>query len=147
MANVENALQAKCDSVAGVTAPEIDDYPEGYVDAFELPIALTWIIDTTPDPTGMLSRSTVQIDVLVEAVGQDRFKLTKDACRALRILFLAEFLITPSNAHIQATDPVVQIVPGSVVFGGYRDLVQAPDETPFHGFQITMEIIDYSNGC
>ncbi len=142
MANLENVLQAKNADVSGVTAPLIDNYPEGYVDSLKLPLALSWVMDTVHDPAGSIQTSTVTIDVLVEAVGQDRFKKIKEACRALRVLFMVEYLITPSTSVLQ-NDPAIRINPGSVEFGGYRDLVDAPDGTPFHGFSITLEVTEY----
>lgn len=148
MANLENVLQAKNDTIIGVTAPAIDGYPEGYVDAFELPIVLSWITETVQDVSGFSRTSDVQIDVLVESAGQDRFMLIKERCRALRVLFMTEYEITASNMFLQ-NEPTIQVIPGTVIFGSYRDMILAPDETPFHGFSITLRVIEYlsSGSC
>lgn len=148
MANLENVLQAKNDTVVGVTAPTIDKYPEGYVDAFELPIALSWVMETVQEVSGFSRTSEVQIDVLVESAGQDRFMLIKERCRALRVLYLTEYEITASNMFLQ-NEPTIQVIPGTVIFGGYRDMILAPDETPFHGFSFTLRVIEYlsSGSC
>lgn len=148
MANLENVLQAKNDTITDVTAPLIDNYPEGYVDAFELPIALSWVMETVQEVSGVSRTSEVKIDVLVESVGQDRFKLIKERCRALRVLFMTEYEITASNMFLQ-NDPTIQVLPGTVIFGGYRDMTLAPDETPFHGFSFTLRVTEYlsSGSC
>lgn len=148
MANLENVLQAKNDTITDVTAPAIDGYPEGYVDAFELPIALSWITETVQEVSGFSRTSDVQIDVFVESAGQDRFMLIKERCRALRVLFMTEYEITALNMFLQ-TDPTIQVIPGTVIFGGYRNMILALDETPFHGFSFTLRVVEYlsSGSC
>lgn len=141
-------MQAKNNTIIGVTASPIDEYPEGYVDAFELPIALSWVTETVQDVSGFSRTSDVQIDVFVESAGQDRFMLIKERCRALRVLFMTEYEITASTMFLQ-TDPTIQVIPGTIIFGGYRNMILAPDETPFHGFSFTLRVIEYlsSGSC
>ena len=136
---VENALQDKNGDVVGVNAPLMDDYPDGYVDSVELPMVLTWIMSTTLDSTGTIGRNIVHMDVLVRPLAQGIFKSSKEECRDLRNLFIAEYSITAANMWVQTITPPLKIRPGSVEFGGFRDTILAPDETPYHGFIITLE--------
>lgn len=144
MAILENVIQAKNADVTGIYAPELDEYPDGYVDEAGLPIALTWVTDTIMDEAGVLRTSTVQVDILVEHIGQNRFQKIKAACKTLRDLFMVEYEITPSSAFIQ-NDPAIRIEPGSVEFQGFRDLVEAHDGTQLHGFIFTFTAIEYLN--
>lgn len=140
---VENALQGKNDDVAGVNAPLMDDYPDGYVDSVKLPVALTWVMSTIVDTSGTIGRHFVQIDVLVRPMAQGVFKSNKEECRDLRNLFVTEYSITAANMWVQTITPPLKIKPGSIEFGGFRDVVLAPDETPYHGFIITLEVEAY----
>lgn len=140
---LEDILQSKNDSVVGVSAPLMDDYPDGYVDSVKLPIALTWVMSTVIDPSATIGKNTVQIDVLVRPLGQGVFKSNKEICRDLRVLFMTEYLITAQNMWIQEITPVFRIRPGSIEFSGFREIILAPDETPYHGFTFTLEAEEY----
>lgn len=137
--DIENELQAKNDNVVGVQAPLIDLYPNGYVDTPRLPLSLTWVLNTIIDPTGTISRNTVQVDVLVQHVAQGITRAIKKECKELRDLFITEYKINATDMWV-SNDPPIHIVPGTVEFGGFRDVINAPDETPFHGFMITMQV-------
>lgn len=137
MASIEDTLQVKNRNVARVNAPLLGNYPNGYVDSVKLPMALTWVTSTRIDEAGILGINEIQIDVFTQSLAQGVTRAVKKAAKDLRDLFLAEYPVTASNMYIQ-NDPAIKIVPGSIVFGGYRELIEAPDETPFHGFQITM---------
>ena len=143
MAILEDVLQIKNGSVAGIElAPSLDEYPEGYVDTPGLPLALTWVLDSIIDEAGAMRTSTIQVNVLVQHMGQDRFQKSKANCKTLRDLFMVEYAITPSNSFIQ-NDPTIRIVPGSTDFQGFRDTIEAADETPFHGFLFTFQVVEY----
>jgi hypothetical protein len=142
MASVENLLQTKNDNVSGVYSPVYESYPDGYVDTPRLPIALSWVMSTLVVPTADQYVLTCQVDVLYEAVGQNRFRRIKPALTTLRDLFLVEYRITAANEWLQ-NDPAVRIVPGTIEFQGVRDLVSAPDGTPYHGFMFVFQMERY----
>lgn len=137
--DIENELQEKNDNVADVKAPLIGKYPNGYVDTPRLPLSLTWVLSTTIDPTATISKNVIQVDVLVQHVAQGIPRTVKEECKNLRDLFITEYSVSTMNMWI-STDPPIRIVPGTVEFGGFRDVLMAPDETPFHGFIITMQV-------
>lgn len=137
--DIENELQEKNLNVANVQAPLIDKYPNGYVDTPRLPLSLTWVISTTIDPTATISKNVVQVDVLVQHVAQGITRFVKNECKNLRDLFITEYSISTTNMWV-SNDPPIRIVPGTVEFGGFRDVIMAPDETPFHGFSFTMQV-------
>lgn len=135
--SIEDVFQIKNLTVTDVSAPSLDLYPEGYVDTPKLPLALTWVMSTALDESATRKTSQIQIDVLVRPVGQSRLRKTKRECQLLRDLFMTAYTISGANAYIQ-NDPAVRIIPGTLIFGGYRELITAPDETPYHGFTITL---------
>ncbi len=144
MADIEDILQVKNDNVARVNAPLMVNYPDGYVDSLKLPIALTWVMETVIDNSGTIGSHTVQIDVLVKALAQGNWRTNKKAAKDLRDLFIAEYSISASNSVISDDSTLsVRIVPGTVEFGGYRDILEAPDGSPFHGFQIIMQVEEH----
>lgn len=144
--DIEDMLQAKNDNVARVNAPLMVNYPDGYVDSLKLPIALTWVMETTIDNNALIGTHTVQIDVLVKALNQGNWRTNKKSAKDLRDLFIAEYSISAANAVISDDSTAsVRIVPGMIEFGGYRNIIQAPDETPFHGFNITMMVEEHLN--
>ena len=145
--DTENQLQLKNRNVAGIgkaNAPDLNLYPEGYVDTLKLPTALTWVTGTVIDTTGTLQTDTVQIDVFVQVLGQSVVGAIKKACKDLRDLFVIEYAINNANMTM-SNSPYVRIVPGSIDFGGYRDTINAPDETPYHGFIITLTVEGHVN--
>lgn len=144
MADIEDILQAKNDNVAGVKTPLMVKYPDGYVDTLKLPMALTWVMETIIDNSGTIGTNTVQIDVLVQALAQSNWRINKKDTKDLRDLFIAEYSISAANSVISDdSSPSVRIIPGTVEFGGYRDILEAPDGSPFHGFQITMQVEEH----
>lgn len=141
MADIEDILQAKNNDVTGVNAPLMVKYPDGYVDSLKLPMALTWVMETTIDNSGTIGTNMVQIDVLVQALAQSNWRTNKKAAKDLRDLFITEYSISAANSLISDdSTPSIRIVPGTVEFGGYRNILEAPDGSPFHGFQITMQV-------
>lgn len=142
--DTENQLQLKNRNVASIRAPDLNKYPEGYVDTLKLPTVLTWVTGTMIDVTGTLQTDTVQIDIFVQVLGQSVVGAIKKACKDLRDLFILEYAINAANMTI-SNDPYVRIVPGSVEVGGYRDVINAPDETPYHGFIITLTVEGHVN--
>ncbi len=145
--DIENYVQTKNGNIAGINAPMLELYPVGYVDTMKLPMALAWVQTTTIDPTGTRTTNMVQVDVLVSPIGQSVITTVKEKCKDLRDLFLLEYAISNANAWI-SNDPPIRISPGTIEFGGYRDVIQAPDETPFHGFNFTMQVeVDINVTC
>lgn len=146
MADIEDILQVKNDNVTGVNAPLMVKYPDGYVDTLKLPMALTWVMETIIDNSGTIGTNTVQIDVLVQALAQSNWRFNKKDTKDLRDLFITEYSISAANSLISDdSTPSVRIVPGTVEFGGYRDILEAPDGSPFHGFRITMTVEEHLN--
>lgn len=146
MADIEDILQVKNDNVARINAPLMVNYPDGYVDSLKLPMALTWVMGTTIDNSSTIGTHTVQVDVLVKALAQGNWRTNKKAAKDLRDLFITEYSISAANSVISDNSIVsVRIVPGTIEFGGYRDIIQAPDETSFHGFNIIMMIEEHLN--
>ncbi len=144
MADIEDILQVKNDNVTSVNAPLMVKYPDGYVDTLKLPMALTWVMETIIDNSGTIGTNTVQIDVLVQALAQSNWRFNKKDAKDLRDLFIAEYSISAANSVISDDNsPSVRIIPGTVEFGGYRNVLEAPDETPYHGFQITMQVEEH----
>ena len=144
MANVEDTIQNKNDSVTGVDAPIMINYPDGYVDSLKLPMALTWVMATEIDNSGTIATHRAMIDVYIRPLGQGNYRTNKKLAKDLRDLFIAEYSISAANAIISDdSTPLVRILPGTVEFGGYRDVLEAPDETPYHGFQITMTVEEH----
>jgi len=144
MADIEDILQVKNDNVARVNAPLMVNYPDGYVDSLKLPMALTWVIQTAIDNSGTIGTNTVQIDVLVQPLAQSNWRFNKKDTKDLRDLFISEYSISAANNLISNDNtPSVSIIPGTVEFGGYRDILEAPDGSPFHGFQITMTVEEH----
>lgn len=145
--DTENQLQLKNRNVVGIgreNAPDLNLYPEGYVDTLKLPAVLTWVISTVLDTSATIQTDTVQIDVFVQVLGQSIVGAIKKACKDLRDLFVIEYAISAANMII-SDDPYVRIVPGSIEIGGYRDVVNAPDESPYHGFTITLTVEGHVN--
>lgn len=146
MSDIEDILQAKNDNVARVNAPLMANYPDGYVDSLKLPMALTWVMETIIDNSGTIATNTVQIDVLVQVLAQSNWRTNKKTAKDLRDLFIAEYSISAANSVISDdSTPSIRILPGTVEFGGYRDILEAPDGSPFHGFQITMQVEEHLN--
>lgn len=146
MANIEDILQVKNDNVARVNAPLMANYPDGYVDTLKLPMALTWVMETVIDNSGTIATNTVMIDVLVQVLAQSNWRTNNKATKDLRDLFITEYSISAANSVISDdSTPSVRIVPGTVEFGGYRDILEAPDGSPFHGFRITMTVEEHLN--
>lgn len=141
MADIEDILQVKNDNVAGINAPLMVKYPDGYVDTLKLPLALSWVMETKIDVSGTISTNSVQMDILVQALAQSQWRTNKKDSKDLRDLFIAEYSISAANSVISDdSTPSVRIVPGTVEFGGIRNILEAPDGSPFHGFQITMTV-------
>ncbi len=146
MSDIEDILQAKNDNVARVNAPLMANYPDGYVDSLKLPMALTWVMETIIDNSSTIATNTVQIDVLVQVLAQSNWRTNKKTAKDLRDLFIAEYSISAANSVISDdSTPSIRILPGTVEFGGYRDILEAPDGSPFHGFQITMQVEEHLN--
>lgn len=144
MADIEDILQVKNDNVAGVNTPLMVNYPDGYVDSLKLPMTMTWVMQTSIDNSGTIATHSVRIDVLVQPLAQGNYRTNKKQAKDLRDLFIAEYSISAANAVISADSTAsARIVPGSVDFGGYRDVLEAPDETPYHGFQLTMQVEEH----
>lgn len=145
MTTVVDLLQAKCGTIdASISAPTEVKYPEGRIDSWNMPLVLTHLVSGRPDVSASLLESRYQIVVYTATVGEESWRQNKKDAHTWWTQFVSEFRITAANNVLQ-NDPPVRILPGTIQFSGYWEVVRAPDEEPFHGFTIDMlvsEVLD-----
>ena len=120
-------------------APALADYPVGYSDALKLPLALTWILETTPNATHDTLYHQVRVDVFTAHVGKSKFNLNKVQAQDLREVFTAMYSLAGLNL-VFSSMPYLRLIDGSVRLTGFRDLIESPDGTLMHGFVVVFEM-------
>ena len=110
MADVEDIIQVKNDSIAGIGAPLMVNYPDGYVDSLKLPMSLTWVMQTSIDKSGTIAIHSARIDVFVQPLAQGNYRTNKKQAKDLRDLFIAEYSISAANAIILVVSNPVDVL-------------------------------------
>jgi hypothetical protein len=146
---VEDLLQLKNKQISGIThAPNLENYPDGHIDASHLPAVLSWVNTSSPGAERQLRFHDCEVMVFVEVVGQGTFGPNKARCVELRNRLLADYEIRndDGSAWLQ-NDPPVLLIPGSVQAGTVMSLVGAPDGSQYHGFSLTCQVSEHTNNC